>query len=125
MTAMMSIVLVTPALLALNRCSLRFAAPPTIDMPGMRRTPARMLPTIDPSTSSPLACVSAMLYSTISMTLPNEALMTAPTPIELCAEMDATAMPMKYESGMTERRAETKTNAWLEIKRKTPPPPVG
>jgi hypothetical protein len=32
---------------------------------------------------------------------PKVAFMTAPIPMDDCAEMEATAMPMKYESGMT------------------------
>ena len=57
---MISIVLVTPALLALNRCSLRRTAPPIMETPGIRSTPAMSEPTIEPSTSSPFAWVSAM-----------------------------------------------------------------
>lgn len=42
---------------------------------------------------------------------PKVALMTAPIPMDDWAEMDATAMPMKYESGMTDamERAKMKT----------------
>jgi hypothetical protein len=32
---------------------------------------------------------------------PNVAFMTAPIPMDDCAEMDTTAIPMKYESGIT------------------------
>lgn len=52
---------------------------------------------------------------------PNVALMTAPIPMELCAEIDATAMPMKYDSGMTDPNAQTKMTDWLDIQAKKPP----
>lgn len=95
MMAMISIVLVTPALLALNFCSFLRIAPPIMDAPGMRSTPARMEPTMDPSTRLALPWVRAMLYKIISMMDPKEALMTAPIPIDDCAEIEATAIPMK------------------------------
>lgn len=108
MIAMMSIVLVTEALFALNFCSFFLRAPLHILAPGMRRTPAKRLPTILPSTRRPFCSVNAIPYNIISMIEPNVALMTAPMPIEDCALMDATAMPMKYDKGMTLARLITK-----------------
>lgn len=69
-------------------------------------------PTMDPSTSSPLACVSAMEYRTISMMEPKLALMTAPIPIEDCAEIDATAMPA---SRFQEVSADPRRLLWLGL----------
>lgn len=60
MMAMINIVLVTPALFALNFCSFLLNAPLSILIPGMTSTPASKLPTIDPSTSRPLPCINAM-----------------------------------------------------------------
>jgi hypothetical protein len=108
MIAMISIVLVTPALLALKFCSFRRKATLIILKPGMSKTPANKLPTIEPSTSRPLPSVKANAYSKISTIEPKVALMTAPIPIDDCAEMDATAIPMKYESGMTLSRESKK-----------------
>ena len=104
---MISMVDVTPALFALNRCSLRRKAPLIIDRPGMSRTPASRLPTTEPSTRSAFDLASANEYRKIcsvnsgtvdqhtSIKEPNVALMVAPTPMVDWAEMEATAMPMK------------------------------
>lgn len=118
MIAMINIVLVTPADLALNFCSFLFNAPEHILTPGIRRTPAKILPTILPSTSLPFPWVRAIPYRMISMTEPKVALMTAPMPIEDCAEMDATAIPIKYDSGMTDARDRIKMRACEAIKAK-------
>lgn len=86
-------------------------APKHIETPGKSRIPAKMLPTILPSTSWLLPSLRAMQYRKTSTTVANKALMAAPRPIEDCAEMDATACPIKYANGMMDSRAAVKRNA--------------
>lgn len=47
----------------------------------------------------------------ISMMEPKVALMTAPIPMDDWADIDATAIPIKYDRGMTLRRQRKKTSA--------------
>ncbi|RUS21883.1 hypothetical protein BC937DRAFT_91205 [Endogone sp. FLAS-F59071] len=82
-------------LFALNLCSFLLTPPDTILTPGISNNPAKKLPMMLPSTSTAFPCISATAYKMISMMLPNVALITAPTPILLCAEMLETAIPIK------------------------------
>lgn len=106
-------ILYIPALFALNFCSLRFTAPLSIEHPGINKTPARKLPIREPSTKELLPLIKATLYKIISMMEPNVALITAPRPILDCAEMELTAIPIKYDRGMTEPRPSMNTKEAL------------
>lgn len=121
MTAKSSMVDVTPADLALNLWVLRLIAPKHIDNPGRKRIPAKMLPIILPSTNEPLPLLSATQYRKTSTRVEKKALIAAPRPIEDCAEMDATAWPMKYASGMIENNAAMNRNASPVMKRCSKP----
>lgn len=100
----------TPALRGLYRWVLRLRAPPHIRRPGKRHTPPKISPIIRPSTSLPLPWPKATQYKKISTTVEKNALITAPTPIDSWAEIDATAWPMKYASGMIENKHAQNTN---------------
>ena len=100
MTEKRSIVLVTPADFALNRCVFLRNAPHSILTPGIKRVPAKILPITLPSTSLLFPCVNATEYKNTSTTDPKNALIAAPIPIDDCAEIEATAIPMKYARGI-------------------------
>jgi hypothetical protein len=77
-------------------------APLIILIPGINRRPAKKLPMRAPSVMSPLPWVSATEYRIISIMDPKVALITAPMPKDDWAEIDETAMPMKYDRGITD-----------------------
>ena len=84
------------------------SAPPHIDNPGNNNTAPKIDPIIDPSTNFPFAWLRATQYKKISTIVEKKALITAPTPIDDCAEIDATAWPMKYANGMIENNDKQK-----------------
>lgn len=86
-----SIVDDTPADAGLYLCVFLLMAPLHIDVPGKRRTAPRMEPIIEPSTSFALDWFKATQYKKTSTIVEKNALITAPTPMEVCAEMEATA----------------------------------
>lgn len=82
-----------------------------MEIPGINKVPAKILPTTLPSTRRLFPCVNATEYKNTSTTEPKKALIAAPIPIDDCAEIEATAIPMKYASGIILARANVNINA--------------
>ncbi len=85
----------TPALAGLYLWVFLIKAPEHIDNPGSNKTAPKIEPIIEPSTNEPLCWFNATQYRKISTIVEKNALITAPTPIEDWALMEATAWPMK------------------------------